>query len=188
MSAKADSKSNDQLLPAINTLRQTLKRQWMLIPLLLLPALISLLIVSKWLPSIRSTAAANPLIDIADHVDAVDTKAKELASQQVKTKTRLTVLPLKPLREWQDPRIKIVKFLIDQEQEQQTFMLHMLRGLRDLGKLMKGIDEWSYFKYAQVRRLIERSRNRQQVLRELLGELEQEQQTSRELIDKREGK
>jgi hypothetical protein len=185
MNAKADAKSGDQLLPAIRDLQQTLKRQWMLIPLLLLPGIIALFIASKWLPSIRSNAAANPLIEIAEHVEAVDAKARELASQQVKMKTRMTVLPLKPLREWQDPRIKIVKFLIDQEQEQQTFMLHMLRGLRDLGELMKGIDEWSYFKYTQVRRLIERSRNRQQDLRTLLVELEEEQKASRELIDRR---
>jgi len=49
---------------------------------------------------------------------------------------------------------------------------------------MKGIDEWSYFKYTQVRRLIERSRNRQQQLRELLEEFVQEQETSRKLIQK----
>lgn len=171
-----------EMQPTINALQQTLKRQWMLMPLLLLPGIIALVIVSKWLPSITHKAKANPLIDIAAHVVAVEDKTRELASQQVKLKTRITVLPIKPLREWEDPRIKVVKFLIDQEQEQQTFMLHMLRGLRDLGELMKGIDEWSYFKYTQVRRLIERSRERQQQLRDLHDELVKEQETARQLV------
>lgn len=182
MSAATSSKSGDDASPAIQALQQTLKRQWALIPLLLLPGIVSLLIMSKWLPSVQRKAEANPLIEISAHVEAVDAKARELASQQVKLKTRLTVLPLKQLREWQDPRIKVIRFLIDQEQEHQTFMLHMLRGLRDLGQLMKGIDEWSYFKYTQVRRLVERSRNRQQQLRELLEEITAEQETSRQLI------
>jgi hypothetical protein len=184
MNAKTGAQSGDDLLPAMRTLQQTLKKQWMLMPALLLPGIIALVVVSKWLPSIKNHAAANPQIEISAHVEAVDSKARELASQQVKLKTRLTMLPIKPLREWQDPRIKVVQFLIDQEQEQQTFMLHMLRGLRDLGALMKGIDEWSYFKYTQVRRLIERSRNRQQQLRTLLEEFVQEQETSRKLIQK----
>jgi len=183
MNAKAGAKSDD-LQPAIDALQKQLKRQWMLFPLLLIPGIVALFIASKWLPAITHKAAANPLIEISAHVDAIEGKARELASQQVKLKTRLTVLPLKPLREWQDPRLKVVKFLIDQEQEQQTFMLHLLRGLRDLGNLMKGIDEWSYFKYTQVRRLIERSRNRQQQLREMLNQFAQEQETSRKLIQK----
>lgn len=182
MNAKASSTSGEEMLPAVRALQITLKRQWVLIPVLLLPGILSLLIVSTWLPSVRKSAEANPLIEISSHVEAVDAKTRELASQQVKLKTRLTVLPLKQLREWQDPRIKVVTFLIDQEQEHQTFMLHMLRGLRDLGRLMKGIDEWSYFKYTQIRRLVERSRNRQQQLRELLDEITAEQDVSRQLI------
>ena len=182
MNARTGAKSGADMLPAIRSAQQTLKRQWALIPLILLPGIVSLLIVSTWLPSVYKNAQANPLIEIAAHSEAVDAKARELAMQQVKTKTRLTVLPLKQLREWQDPRIKVVRFLIVQEQEHQTFMLHMLRGLLDLGQLMEGIDEWSYFKYTQVRRLVERSRNRQQQLRELLDDITAEQQASRQLI------
>lgn len=184
MNAKADAKSGDDMPPAIRALQQQLKKQLLLAPLTLLPGIIALAVASMWLPSIHRNAAANPLIDITAHMEAVDSKARELASQQVKLKTHLSGLPLKPLREWQDPRINIVKYLIDTEQEQQTFMLHALRGLRDLGDLMKGIDEWSYFKYTQVRRLVERSRIRQQSLREQLDALTADQEATRKLTPK----
>lgn len=180
----AGGKAGDDIGRAVTALEQTLKKQWLLLPATLIPGILCIVIAASWFPSIRNEAAANPLIDLARHVDAVDAKAREIAGQQVKVKNRLTALPLKPLRDWQDPRIRIISFMIDDEQQYQTFMLRTLQGLRDLGRLMQGIDEWSYFKYTQIRRLIERSRARQQLLRDELEALKAAEQSAREKTPK----
>jgi len=181
---RSGENSGDDIGRAIATLQMKLKKQWMLMPASLIPGILSFVIAMSWFPTIREKAAANPQIAIAQYIEAADAKAREIAGQQVKIKNRLAALPVKPLREWRDPRIKIIGFMVEDEQQHQIFMLRTLQGLRDLGQLMKGIDEWSYFKYTQIRRLIERSRQRQQSLRNELDTLKTAEQSARERTPK----
>ena len=75
---------------------------------------------------------------------------------------------LKRILKQEDPQQVIILDAINSERDLQDFILYLSRGLRELTRVIGGVDEWYFYQEKILRAFVTKSRLRQKTLRGML--------------------
>lgn len=175
--------SSEEIDERIEIVGKAITVRYLLIVVILILNIAVIAITSAGLGYAQSKLKENPLYEVQTYYGKLSKDSRAIGKDYTTSTTEFNLeTSLKNIVNREDPTQLLIRDLIFLERDFQDFILYTQMGIRDLAKLIGGIDEWLYYQQADLRKYITNSRKRQKALRGLLKKRKKNTHAVRKLL------